>query len=194
MANIFTPSIEGDGINFSFFQNLWQKNRNEEKEKSHLQGNIQHNKSDAIPLRLPDTVIFQLGQPLQWYFTSERGRQTIILRKRKQNVHAEKIEEEFLRRCKGANKGCMCENDIVAYFIASSDCTLRNRKHGQGKANGEDGTFDDDKSGYHSTDEDQSKNEDSICDIEYFNAEGLREFVVRICIFLVLDQDRHINS
>lgn len=183
MANIFTPSLEGDGINFTLFQHLWHKNRSEERKQSFSIHNVKEKTSSSLklnPIRLPDTVIFQLGQPLQWYFTSERGRQTIILRKRKQNVNIERIEEEFLRKSKVTNNGHLCQNDIVAYFIASSDCTLRNRRREEqsiySAGGGIDETFVDYKDllslGEYG---DENSTQNSVCDIEYFNEEGLRE-------------------
>ncbi len=198
MANIFTPSIQGDGISFIFFQHLWQKNRNEERnnERQKKSHDNESKKGKVVSLRIPDTVIFQLGQPLQWYFTSERGRQqSIILRKRKQNVNVEKIEEDFLRKTKAANKGCICQNDIVAYFIASSDCTLRNRRRrdtvgtrvgsaeeDEGGSHGED----DDSPLYQSKGKDRWEKNDNVCDIEYFNEEGLRELLSTSSIFRFL--------
>ena len=129
MANIFSPSIEGDGISFTFFLHLWNKNRNEERNEpvSNIKTRVTKD-LHVNPIRVPDTVIFQLGQPLHWYFTSERGKQPTILRKRKQNVNVEKIAEEFVRKCKAKNNGNLCQHDVVAYFIASSDCTIKNRR------------------------------------------------------------------
>ena len=181
MANIFTPSIEGDGINFTFFQKLWHTNRNEEKE--HFSSSHRDNRpkrSQTNPIRLPDTVIFQLGQPLHWYFTSERGRQTIILRKRKQNVNIEKIEEEFLRKFKVKNGGFLHQDDVIAYFIASSDCTFRNRrsiKQSEIISGNENEVGNDMISRSNLKHEDQNQSGDNVCDIEYFNEEGLREYV-----------------
>lgn len=93
MSNLFAPSLNGDGINFAFFDNVWSNNRNSGNQK---QSKDHGSKRKAnISISVPDTVIFQLGQPLQWYFTSDRGRQPTILRKKKQNLTAEKVEEEL---------------------------------------------------------------------------------------------------
>jgi len=187
MANIFTPSIEGDGINFTFFRNLWHKNKNEDK-RSPCKNYCKRKNVVIDPIRLPDTVIFQLGQPLQWYFTSERGGQPIILRKRKQNVNIEKIEEEFLKKGKISNNGYLSQNDIIAYFIASSDCTSRNRKN-ETQINEADASEvkisnKSDPFVHCLNSEDEITVEESFCDIEYFNEESLRESALLILIIL----------
>ena len=57
---------------------------------------------------LPDTVVYKLGQPVHWYFTSKIDNK--IKKKSKQKLVNVQIEETF-NRC-GA--GC----DIVAYYIS----------------------------------------------------------------------------
>jgi len=168
MVDVFAPSLHGDGIRFAFFHHLWNKNRVHEKEY----GNgcrATHRKNDCnIQLRLPDTVIFRLGQPLQWYFTSERGGQASILRKRKQNVNVEKVEEVFLKKMKSDKGWLDSHNDIVAYFISSKECSSRKRISDSGskeKCNfGNDDEFPDEESA-----------QGNSCDIEYFNEDGLRK-------------------
>ena len=127
---------------------------------------------DDIPsLRLPDTVIFQLGQPLQWYFTSCRSRQPSILRKKKKNVNTEKIEQDFIKKSQLLNKGTLDPNDIIAYFIAY------NEKNAM-----EDNKRKDPVCGHHTNSSinepgsDVNLRQDKIfCNIEYFNEISLRE-------------------
>ena len=149
MAKLFTPILEGDGIDFSFFNSLWNKNRTEKSyDKLGQDRNVSDNEN--LALRIPDTVVFQLGQPLKWYFTSERDKRPLILRKRKQNLSAVKIEEEFIRKARVGGKS-IDKNDIVAYFIAAE------RKSKDAK----DGK--------------KSDEEDDFGFIEYLNEEGLRK-------------------
>ena len=68
----------------------------------------------ATQIRIPDTVLFQFGQALHWYFTSEKRKKATILRKRKSNVTVKKIEERFL-------SVFQAENEIVAYFISKGE-------------------------------------------------------------------------
>ena len=188
MASIFKPSIQGDGINIAFFQQLWQKNRNDNISSNKCQS-ARHRFTTAvpqrIPLRLPDTVIFQLGQPLQWYFTSERGEGPSILRKRRQNVTVEKIEEVFLKRARVSNKGFLHENDIVAYFIASNECTLRNRKNVPQRADEHDHGDSERLPDQNGRTQHEMK---SICDIEFFNEKELRKCIHEMpCVVLLLE-------
>lgn len=168
---MFAPSLHGDGIRFAFFHHLWNKNRNREKEYGNgCRATHRKNESNveaSVQLRIPDTVIFRLGQPLQWYFTSERSGQASILRKRKQNVNVEKVEEVFLRKTKAANKGWLdSHNDIVAYFIASKECS-RQRQSSDSNPEGE--------CNYRNDDEDPEDEDIQGNNIEYFNGEGLRK-------------------
>ncbi len=171
MANLFAPSLQGDGIRFEFFHHLWSKNRSEDKERIKLNGDKQVLNSD-VQVRLPDTVIFRLGQPLEWYFTNKRGGHTSILKKRKRNVNVEKIEEVFLRKNRSTKKGRLdSKNDIIAYFIASGECSSRNRQISYSKR--ADCHNLDNNSSEVNTHEDEMH--DNSCDIEYFNEEGLRK-------------------
>ena len=156
MANLFTPSLEGDGIDFSFFHCLWNKNRNE-GQNDRLGRGSKSERGEDLALRLPDTVVFQLGQPLRWYFTSEREKQPLILRKRKQNLSAAKIEQEFLRKARLGRKS-LDQNDLVAYFIASD----RKSINPESKENDEVDDF-------------------KGCGIEYFNEEGFRKINICCC-------------
>ena len=167
MPNLFAPSLQGDGVRFTFFDYLWNKNRGENKDNVSKANETRASAlSSSTQIRVPDTVIFRLGQPLQWYFTKERGGETSILRKRKKNVNVEKIEEVFLKKILSTKKGCLDpKNDIVAYFISSKECSSLNRQ----------GSFDD-----RTTNEGISDSKvDTPCnntgDIEYFNKEGLRK-------------------
>lgn len=166
MVSIFKSSMHGDGINFSFFQQLWQNNRNEGRgNENKFKSEIKFCESKRVSLRLPDTIIFQLGQPLQWYFTSERGEQSTILRKRRQNVNVEKIEEVFLKKARSSSKGFLHKDDIVAYFISSNECTLRNRRK----------STSDETSHYVLSQNEHRSEEDNGCDIEFFNEKSFRE-------------------
>ena len=119
-------SLHSDGINFPLFHYLWNKTssyrrlqEHSDLKKTKLSGQL----NSGNNIRIPDTVIFQFGQPLHWYFTSEnRGQQPTILRKRKQNLSVDKIEEVFLS--KGKREGLCIEkgegSDILAYFISSA--------------------------------------------------------------------------
>ena len=127
MTNISDPSLEGDGIRFDFFRQLWNNETSDGKE---LEACVKEGRSSKITppqIRLPDTVTFRLGQPLQWYFTSERAKKATILRKRKRNIKVENVEEVFLRKNRSAKKRALDSNDIVAYFIASGDTDHQER-------------------------------------------------------------------
>ncbi|KAL7452816.1 hypothetical protein ACHAWC_004535 [Mediolabrus comicus] len=128
--------LHGDGVSFSFFQLLWSK----EKEKK--------NESE-VPMRIPDTVIFQFGVPNVWFFTSKNGGpnrdQTKIMRKRKTNLTIAHIEEVFLD--KASSRGTVGDDDVVAYFIEQR----------QGNTEQDDAS--------------------SFCNIEYFNPRTLHDFL-----------------
>ena len=97
-------TLHGDGINFSFFDLLWRKEDGE----------------GEAPLRVPDTVVFKGGLPINWFFTSKNGGsnrdQTMILRKRKTNLTLATIEEVFLDKA-SSSRGTVGDDDVVAYFI-----------------------------------------------------------------------------
>ncbi len=185
MASIFKHSVQGDGINFAFFQLLWQKNRNEGRgngiKEIKERPEISPRNSKRIPLRLPDTVVFHLGQPMQWYFTSERGKLTTILRKRRKNVTIEKIEEVFLKKFRASNKGFLHhKDDVVAYFVASNECTLRNRRYTEDESLCR---LDDESKILQGKSQHEGYNEeDGVCDIEFFNEKGLREYLPLVFI------------
>lgn len=119
-----SSSLHSDGINFSFFHFLWnkatQKNKNLKNDSVSDNDHSSKDKNTGY-IRIPDTIIFQFGQPLHWYFTSENRGQPTILRKRKQNLTVDKIEEVFLSKAKreGLIVGEGGGSDIVAYFISS---------------------------------------------------------------------------
>lgn len=150
--DVFAESLRGDGISFAFFHHLWSRNKDQEKKE-----NLEPNSSNVLEsqIRLPDTVIFRLGQPLQWYFTSQRGGVVNILKKRKQNINVEKIEETFLRKagCK-SDKESFPKQKIIAYFIASPS-----------------------PDGPNTAKETEDHDWTETCDIEYFNEQGLRKFI-----------------
>ena len=84
-----TPaSLEGDGLNIPFFQLLWNKDNAASASSSSNAASSSAAPPQPPPLRVPDTVVFQYGQPLHWYFTSRRGgkdgKTVTILRKRPQ--------------------------------------------------------------------------------------------------------------
>ena len=175
---IVTPALlEGDGINASFFHLLWNKDNASAASSSTTTA------QPPPPLRIPDTVVFQYGQPLYWYFTSKRGgkdgKTVTILRKRKQNVTIEKIEELYLK--KAATRGVLGDHDVVAYFIASADCTsrFRRRQSGGGCGEGDEGHKDDTAEGnaYSVGNDDDTDTNTTTCDIEYFDREGLKAFL-----------------
>jgi hypothetical protein len=148
MVNFTSSNLEGDGIHPDFFHRLWIKHRNFEQDNY---DDKRRDSSSQVDIRIPDTVIFRLGQPLHWYFTNERNRRTSILRKRKRNLNVEKIEQVFLRKANGSLDGNVDDHTIVAYFVASKESTSRNRVQ-----NG-------------------LNDETTSCDIEYFNKQGLRK-------------------
>jgi hypothetical protein len=181
------PFLQGDGIKISFFHYLWMKNRghNKEYEKGCREEAPPRKNSNCTPqLRLPDTVIFRLGRPWQWYFTSERGGHPSILRKRKQNLNVEKVQEIFLRKGRAANKGWLdSHNDVIAYFISSSKenaALLQPQKNSiEGSKIGINTISLSSSSSVVKNDENskrsqvQEKEEDCCCNIEYFNEEAL---------------------
>ncbi len=177
---VTAASLEGDGLNIPFFQLLWNK----DNAASSSSTNTNTTPPPQPPLRVPDTVVFQYGQPLHWYFTSRRGgkdgKTVTILRKRKQNVTIEKIEELFLK--KAATRGVLGEHDVVAYFIASADCTSRFRRRqssgGSGVDAGSTGSESDNNDGDGSNaNDDNDDDTTTTCDIEYFDREGLKAFL-----------------
>ena len=104
MTNI-NMSLHGDGINPSLFRAIWTKSKNSALCKDFY---------------VADTIVFLLGQPIHWYFTGIDGS---ILRKRKQNLVIERIEESFLK------KGDHLDDDISASFL-STDTEERERGGG----------------------------------------------------------------
>ena len=155
-------TLQGDGINFDFFNMLWSKSDDCDRNDVGFESsdNCFHGrtgKKENPILRVPDTVIFQFGQPYQWYFTSKNGgadkNKTTILRKRRANLTLAKIKEVFLSKA-----GKVGDDDVVAYFISSN--------------RGTDTTSDGRASivGYSSV----IKNE-TACRIEYFNTKMLGE-------------------
>jgi hypothetical protein len=149
MVNKTSSNLEGDGIHPDFFHRLWIKNHNLEQENF---DDKSRNLSSQFDIRIPDTVIFRLGQPLNWYFTNERNNRATILKKRKRNLNIEKIEQVFLRKAKSSFGENVSDHAIIAYFIASKESTSRNRVK-----NGLD-------------------YETVSCDIEYFDRQGLRKY------------------
>jgi hypothetical protein len=149
MVNFTSSNLEGDGIHPDFFHRLWIKNRNEEQENN---DNKSRGLCSQLDIRIPDTVIFRLGQPLNWYFTNERNKRTSILKKRKRNLNVEKIEQVFLRKANSSFGREVNDHVIVAYFVASKECTSRNRVQNGLNVDTE------------------------TCDIEYFNRQGLRKY------------------
>ena len=132
-------------------------------------------------------MIFQFGQPLQWYFTSGRGgggrrgnrSSPTILRKRKQNLTVERIEEVFCGGGASSTGGAGDRSDVVAYFIASADCTSRVRRRGDV---GEGAIFAGGGGGRRAggsvalgVERDDDGTDGVSCDIEYFDRDGLRE-------------------
>ena len=176
--------MHGDGINFTLFHLLWLKQRtmNPEKDSNYklrnelnfaskssrkcedgIASTISHesepfflDKRKHTSLRIPDTVIFHFGQPVQWYFTSQKKKGVTILRKRKQNLTIEKVEEVFIQKTKLRNNGWLDTNEIVAYFVTNNDCTSTH--HLEDKC------------------DDESANTEGLCNIEYFDKDSLCEF------------------
>lgn len=155
MINFISSSLQGDGIHPDFFHHLWLQNRNDEDKNDSDRFRLGETSSRCC-IRIPDTVTFRLGQPLQWYFINERNQRISILKKRKKNLSVEKIEQVFLRKARASVGEHLTEHDIVAYFVASSECTSRNRA--------ENGVC----------------NETISCDVEYLNAEQLRESYIYV--------------
>ena len=177
--------MHGDGINFTLFHLLWLKQRPMDQEKdvpyksqngfdfeskssikcedAIVSANLQESepfffdkKKHKTSLRIPDTVIFHFGQPVQWYFTSQKKKGVTILRKRKHNLTIEKIEEVFIQKTKLKNNGWVDKNEIVAYFVTNNDCTST---HNLG-----------DKC------DDESTAIEGLCNIEYFDKDSLCEY------------------
>ena len=142
-------ALDGDGINFAFFDLLWSKCSSNERLAS----------SEPPILRVPDTLLFLHGQPHQWYFTSKNGgphkNKTCILRKKKTNLNLENIQEVFLT--KASSKGEVGDEEVVAYFIS-----LETEMTGDSKA-----SFDA---------LDIAGDNDMACSIEYFDKNTLREY------------------
>lgn len=189
-------SLNSDGINFALFHLLWNKQKSHQKEQQQQDqlGEGENSDSDTDNgggVRIPDSVIFQFGQPLFWYFTSHsnnngnpcqkgqqkkrRGRKSArkctILRKRKPNLTIDKIEDVFLDKAR--RDGFITNNerpkqqssDVVAYFIS-----FDHRHSTKEKINNS-------LSDYYQDDGNQNDNQ-HYQDIEYFNSEKLHEFLI----------------
>ena len=155
--------LAGDGISLDFFDLLWSK--------------AAEDGSSCLKLRLPDTVIITRGVPTRYFFTStkqRKDRNPAILRKRKQNVTVESIFDLFCRKASTTTtdlRGERRERDVVAYFIASADCTSRFRR--QSVTDADDGNDAGDRA--KAAESDAYNN--AQCDIEYFDRDGLRRFL-----------------
>ena len=92
MANdpqqLFT--LTSDGISLEFFNLLWTKD--------------ELNFGPAI--NIPDTIVYKMGTPANWFFTSSNGK---IKRKNRQNLMNARIEEAFTKYLLGY--------DVIATFI-----------------------------------------------------------------------------
>eukprot|EP00940_MAST-03C_sp_MAST-3C-sp2_P003639 g3639.t1 len=117
--------------------------------------------SAAPKVHVPDTVVFNFGQPAHWYFTSKDG---TIKKKNRHNLTGEKILEVFVKK---RSPGC----DIIAYFLSQSesatgtigssskslDVVVRESLETSKKEEGEEGG--------------------DATTIEYFDEDGLRTFL-----------------
>lgn len=160
MSRPNAEALEGDGINLAFFHLMWNKAEQDEQNYT-----VCESSKDVVrrhPIRVPDTIAFQFGHPLYWYFTSKRGgrdgKSTTILRKRKQNVTVELIKDLFLK--KASTNGNLSPNDVVAYFIASAGSTSRFHQ-GTNVENGAKSRIN------------KERFTNPRCDIQYFDREGL---------------------
>ena len=61
----------------------------------------------GLIINVPDTVVYEFGLPISWYFTSKNGN---LKKKNKINLLSAKIEEEFNKHALGY--------DVIAYFIS----------------------------------------------------------------------------
>lgn len=86
-----TQSIETDGASQALFNLLWTKDE----------------LNFGPSINIPDTIIFQYGQPLVWYFTASNGK---IKKKNRNNLLNARIEDAFTRNILGY--------DVIATFIA----------------------------------------------------------------------------
>lgn len=84
--------LEGDGVIENLYEYLWEKD------------NLDRG---PMGVRVPDTVVFKLRSPVAWYFTSAKD--GTIKRKRKANLTMENIEEGFLSGLGSCG--------VAAYFI-----------------------------------------------------------------------------
>jgi len=159
-----SSDLAGDGISLAFFELLWKKAEDE---------------SSPLKLRLPDTVLISHGVPSQYFFTSTKqckDGNPVILRKRKQNVTLDNIFDNFCRKSSTGSHVKEGEHEVVAYFIASADCTSRFRRKSVSntgddiEVNEADNIAD---NGYSAPD----NSDDAQCDIEYFDRDGLRRFL-----------------
>ena len=164
-----SSDLAGDGISLAFFDLLWKKAEDD---------------SSCLKLRLPDTVLISHGVPSQYFFTSTKqckDGNPVILRKRKQNVTLDNIFDLFCRKSSTGPQGKEIEHDVVAYFIASADCTSRFRRKSVG-ATGDANDDANDADNSQNTDNGYSapntcNSDDAQCDIEYFDRDGLRRFL-----------------
>lgn len=84
--------LDSDGISEDFYNLLWTKDE----------------LNFGPTINIPDTVIFNFGQPIAWYFTASNGK---IKKKSKQNLVLAKMEQSFLKHVLGY--------DVVASFTSS---------------------------------------------------------------------------
>eukprot|EP00586_Coscinodiscus_wailesii_P010918 CAMPEP_0172513862 /NCGR_PEP_ID=MMETSP1066-20121228/256073_1 /TAXON_ID=671091 /ORGANISM="Coscinodiscus wailesii, Strain CCMP2513" /LENGTH=781 /DNA_ID=CAMNT_0013294307 /DNA_START=656 /DNA_END=2998 /DNA_ORIENTATION=- len=166
--------LEGDGLSFPLFHLLWTKSPRQLQQQQQQQQKKQNESSRTntppgvgMELRIPDTILLQFGQPLHWYFTSEKGKKATILRKRKHNLTIEKIEKGFLSSRRGVLRD---DKDIVAYFISKgseSNPIFGNETYRSSDKN--ENENDDDSS--------SSSGGEAVASIEYFDERGLRDFL-----------------
>ena len=75
--------------------------------------------SSALPVFIPDTVMFRSGTPIAWYFSDSEG---IIRRKKEQKLNIQQVSETFLRK--------QSKYGIVAYYIHLPEPNEQNHNEG----------------------------------------------------------------
>jgi len=83
-------TLTSDGISLDFFNLLWTKDE----------------LNFGPSINIPDTIVFKMGTPSNWYFTASNGR---VKRKNRQNLMNARIEEAFTKYLLGY--------DVIATFI-----------------------------------------------------------------------------
>ena len=91
-------TLTSDGISLDFFNLLWTKDE----------------LNFGPSINIPDTIVFKMGTPSNWYFTASNGR---VKRKNRQNLMNARIEEVIAHK-----ESLICERkDLMHNKMAKAE-------------------------------------------------------------------------